>query len=194
MNLVKLSVRDSINELTSKIAKNEDIVIFVYADEKVIGHGIYEDLFDKQYCIDNNIAMLNANFPGGACVVFEGDINFLAYEHGHSELGKKITQKVNEFLHTKNINSEIIGNDIVIIENDIYYKVGSYASAWMNNDEGTETVMHISMSVDNDLIDIICKKFREKQPKGLNDYGITAKEIIDYLNENMEEFEGKLKF
>lgn len=192
MEILNLKTRDAVNTLVDSVKNNKEVMIFCHTDEKVIGHGVYEDLFDKDYCVENNIILLNANFPAGACVVFEGDINLIGYEYGFSDIGKRYIECVNNFLHTKGINSQIVGNDLIIEENGIENKVGSYASVWVNEDAGVETVAHISMNVDLPLIERICKKPMVKIPKALSDYGITEEEVIEYLNENMPELKNKL--
>lgn len=192
MEKVKFKVKEVADLLPIYIDENKEVLIFCHANDLAIGHGIYEDFFDKQYCEERNLPMLNANFPGGACVIFKGDINIMGYVYGFSDIAKRYIECANDFLHSKGIESEIIGNDLIIRDGETMYKVGSHASAWVNNDAGIEFVAHISMHVDNDLIQRICKKSVEKYPKALSDYGITEQEVIEYLNKNFEELKGQI--
>lgn len=190
MEIVKLPVRKTIKKIMNCVDLGKEVIILCLADETVIGHGIYEDAYDGEYCRKNKIPMLNANFSGGACVIFEGDINFVCCHKGFSDFGKRAIEVVREYLKQKGLPVTIEGNDLIVNEDNVRYKVGSTASTYINDDEFTETVVHISITVDNDLIERICRKPMEKIPKGLLDYKVTASEILKYLSENMVDFEG----
>ena len=190
MLVVNAPVREAVDTLNRCVLQEMPIIIVNHADEKVIGHGRDLTLFDIDYCEENNIVLLNANFSGGACVVFEDDVNIICYHEGFSDIGQRTLELVNSYLQDKGLNSSIIGNDLIITEDEILYKVGSFASVWINNDRGMETVIHFALNIDNELIERICKKPINKIPKSLSDYGITSQELLDFLWSNLEDLKG----
>lgn len=187
MKPLYLPVKEAVDTLVQSVIDDKETMIVCHADTKVIGHGRNESFFDKQYCIDNNIILLNANFDGGACVVFEDDVNVICYQYGFSDIGMRAMNIVNDYLKEKGLNSDVIGNDLIITEGETLYKVGSFASVWVNNDHGVETVIHFALNIDDELIRRICKKEVNKIPKSLSDYGITSKEILEVLENNLKE-------
>lgn len=173
--------------------EQKEVIVLNVAETKGICHGIYYDLFDKQLCEDMGLPMIDAKFPGGAIVVFEDDINISQCAYGFSEFGKRLMSCIADFLRSKKLNVEIDNNDVLIVDGESKYKVASYASCWHANDTITYTVAHISMGMDINLVQKICFKPMEKIPKALHDYGINSNDVLRYLNENMEEFKGKLE-
>lgn len=188
MKLLKLNVRDSVQKVLECTNTHEHTTILCISDEKVVGYGIYEDLVDLEKCKELNILTLPLAFKGGACVVFEDDINFLAVHSVESDFGKKIIVEVIKYLQTKGIQASLMGNDIVIYnEEEQYEKVGSYTKAWIEDGACAQFAVHLSFTVDNELIDQICTKNRIKIPTGLSKYEITREEILNHLYATIDE-------
>lgn len=132
--------------------------------------------YNKQYCENNNIKVLNTHSMGGVIVNFEGDICIGNYQPKHNNFGEKFLEEFAKWLEKKGINCIISNNDVLI---DGKYKVASYMSVFTNN--CLYTAIHISANMDINKIIDICTKPMVKIPKGLIDYGITSEEIKDYI-------------
>ena len=115
-------------------------------------------------------------YHGGALIIFPGDITLLEITNIPTDDVVFVLNSANNFLLSKGINSEIQGNDLMIGD----FKVGSYSQAKLQNGMW-ESGVHISMSVDNDLINKICTKETNKIPKGLLDFGINKEELKNYI-------------
>lgn len=147
--------------------------------------GLDEDI-NEDYCDKNNIPIFRVQRSGGAIVSNSGDFDFVIVD---KETNVKeippLFQRLIQLLDIKGVKFKIENNDILAIEEILNddgekvsqgYKVASYA--YRDVPGGTYTAMHISMSVDLELIKNICKKEMKKIPKGLNDFGIFAEDIV----------------
>lgn len=142
--------------------------------------------YNKQYCENNNIKVLNTHSMGGVIVNFEGDICIGNYQPTHNNFGEKFLQEFVCWLKEKKINCTISNNDVLV---DGKFKVASYMSVFKNN--CLYTAIHISVNMDINKIKLICLKEMIKVPKGLVDYGIKEKDVIDFSKSTITLLEGR---
>lgn len=179
---------EAIGQTDINVKNNVEALIYNVSETKGICHGTITELFNEELFEKYNLPSINAKFSGGAIVVFEGDVNVSQTKKGFSNFGRIFLQSANTYLKSKGLDSEVLGNDLIVHEGNILYKVGSFASCWVNNNEMLYTVIHLSNKVDLGLIKEICNKPMEKIPKGLTDYGITASEVLEYIKQTVDEF------
>jgi lipoate-protein ligase A len=92
-----------------------------------------------------------------------------------------LLQKIVELAVLKGYNAVIEKNDLLIEG----YKTASYSYRPVLG--GTYVAMHLSMSVNIDLIKNVCKKPMVKVPKGLNDFDIVEEDILKIIEDLNEE-------
>lgn len=162
--------------LNKYLLDKKDIVI-VTADELYILNG--QNDYDKDFCNNNNLTVLNTHPIGGTIINFAGDICIGNYQSQHNKFGHDFLETLQDFLSKKGIQSTISENDLLI---DGVYKIASYMSNY-TKEKCLYTAIHISINMDLELIKNICKKTMSKIPKGLSEYGITSDEMLNFLKE-----------
>lgn len=131
---------------------------------------------DFDYCKANKIPIFEVKRAGGAIVSNIGDFDFvIVNKYTLTDTVPALLRKIVALLHRRNLTAEISENDLLVEG----YKVASYS--YRSLPGGVYTAIHISMSVDMELIKNICKKEMKKVPKGLNDFGIYEEDILKLL-------------
>ena len=169
----KLEAKEFMEKLP-KVLK-EGGSIYHRASFPLVHVGIQSDI-NEEYCTKNKIPIFRVQRAGGTIVSNVGDFDFV---------------KVNKYTNMKNVPS-LLANICILLntkgfkaefqENDLLaegYKVASYSRISVPG--GVYTAMHISMSVNMDLIKNICKKEMIKVPRGLNDFGIYEEDILKLM-------------
>lgn len=128
-----------------------------------------------------NIEVLNTQHIGGCIINFKDDLCIYNFQEGFNNFGKNFIDSFCEYLVHKGFIANINNNDLLI--NDIY-KVASYMTR--NIDGILYTAIHISISVDLDLIKQICTKPMNKIPKGLIEFGITTEEVKNFIKKYLD--------
>lgn len=154
--------------------QTKNTTVVGYADETCILKGA--DSLNEDYCRAKGISVYKTHNFGGTIVNFKGDICIANYQTDFNKFGEKFLIDLSDWLKTKNINSTMSENDLLI---DGIYKVASFTSQYING--CLYTAIHISVNMDIELIKAICTKPMNKIPKGLTEYGITGKEIDEYV-------------
>ena len=140
--------------------------------------GLDQDI-NEDYCVDNDIPIFRVQRTGGAIVSNIGDFDFVIVNNNtNTQISPMIFGKLIHLLISRKINAKIEKNDLLCDG----YKVASYAYRTLPNGL-TYTAMHLSMSVNMELIKNICKKEMKKVPKGLNDFGIYEEDILKLMEE-----------
>lgn len=133
---------------------------------------------NEEYCIENNIPIFRVQRSGGAIVSSVGDFEFVIVDpKTNTKQMPLLLSKLVHLLVSRNLYVEINENDILVEG----HKVASWAYKIVPG--GIYTAMHISTSVDLEAIKHICKKEMKKIPKGLNDFGITLKDLEEIIYE-----------
>ena len=167
--MIKLKAQQFMQILPSIL--NNGGSIYHVAEFPLVHLGIEEDI-NEDYCKENNIPIFRVQRTGGAIVSNVGDFDFVTVDTVTDS--KKIPFLFSKLIHlliSKNLNAYFENNDLLIDGN----KVASYS--YRDVPGGIYTAMHISMSVNIELIKNICNKEMIKIPKGLNDFGITNEDI-----------------
>lgn len=125
--------------------------------------------------------------PGGACVVFPGDLSLCAVTRQETDLGCRALRAVAAYLGSRGLHLRQAGNDLLLYDpgDPQGRKVASYGSGWAGDDH-YQTVLHVSIGMDAALVERVCTKRREKIPGRLDQYGITAQEIWEAIRWTMQ--------
>jgi len=130
--------------------------------------------FNRQYCRENNIAVLHSPVAvtGGTVVFSVGDLTFnYVTKDAQSDWLGAVRQGICEYLAGKGLNATLDKNDILIDGKKV-----SGGSAGIQGGMRVESLFFAVVS-SAELIEKICLKKRTKQPASLQEYGITAQEI-----------------
>lgn len=172
-----IEFKEYINNLADYLTSKEEITVLVYGDKTYVLNG-RDNTLNKEYCLENDIDILETKHIGGTIINFKEDICVGNFQNDFNDFGDKFSEAIFKFLESKNLNVSKNGNDILI---DNEYKVCSYSSVNMNGK--LYTAFHISIGMDLGLIKEICVKEMKKIPKGLSDYGITTEEMVDLVKQ-----------
>ena len=156
---------------------NNGGAVYVRPTMPLVHLGLENDI-NEEYCLEHNIPIFKVERTGGAIVSNINDFDIIIV---NKDLNKDVLPKLFYRLicicNNKNLNFKMDKNDLLIDGR----KVASYAYRMLKNGL-TYLAMHLSMSVDLELINNICKKEMLKVPGGLVDFGITDSEILTILN------------
>ena len=120
------------------------------------------------------IPVWQAGHLGGSIVCFPGDLSICLTTWGDTvpDFGRKCMQACIDALNERHVNLTVDGNDVLAQRRKVASWAKSHSiSGWV------QTVAHFSVTVDIDLIRMLCTKPMKKNPGGLKDYGITADEL-----------------
>ena len=157
-------------------AKKQDCFIAVI-DETVVHYGL-DTNFNRNKALEYGIPMYDIKRKGGAIVASPGDVVYcFSLKENKPALNNKLRRFLANKLSLMNIPVEIVGNDLLVDNkkcfgfmgnkvNDMYFIGG-----------------HISIDCNLPLIEQICIKPIEKTPGGLGVYGVTTKDVVEWLQE-----------
>lgn len=171
--IIDKNIQEELNSLIS--TKTEDFIYCIYDNPVVFRSKTNEA--NVEYCIENNINIIDTGNMGGTIVASSGDIGLAILKYDGWKVGENIIQFLCDKLMSKVPNLRVDGNDLIGEEN---YKFASYASINVG-DRFIYTIVAISINPNIEHIKNICNKPMNKVPKGLSDYGITSEEIKDFI-------------
>lgn len=165
------------NELAK--TKAEGIVVAV-VESHWLATGVTAGTYDVSAQQRLNIPVFQSQHIGGTCVVFPGDLSLCELHHGLSNFGFLVVQGLETYLNGLGFRTHFDGNDLMLhfTTDDIWRKVASHGSGWISNGY-SQVVVHVSIGMDEHLVDTLCTKPCKKRPGGLGIYGITAEEIYN---------------
>lgn len=178
MNIVKLNETNLVEKIEEYLSNEIEIAFWGVPTKSSVFVGTNTNL-NKNFCLKNNIELLEFPNEGGVIVVSEGDfdIGFISKDINNN-FNYNFATKIKEYLNKKGLDAKFDGNDLILNEK---YKCGSFSSRRLGN--MLYSAFHISINVDLQMIKNICTKPMVKIPKGLSSYGISTEEIkILFLN------------
>ena len=173
------SIVPSINFMYSHNITNAACIVPI--EDLTVNYGRANDI-DINFCQNNNIPTFFINRGGGAIVLFPGNIAIDAIYTGTSyQIVFDFLSAFKQFLRTKNIESNIDGNDLIINNKKVIGVIGEVLPKPFLG--LTYIGISISINANAELINNICTKPMEKVPGALSDYGITTEEVMNWLLE-----------
>ena len=174
MEIIELTAQNVVTGITNIIKEQRECVVYgvPYNNYVFVGRNT-EDQYNKEYCEQHNIELLQFPNQGGVIVLSSGDFDIGHFSKDHDTgFNFKFAEVFINYLKNKGINASLEGNDILI---DNKYKCGSFSSRIYG--EILYSAFHISIGMNLDLISNICTKPMVKIPKGLREYGIDTEEV-----------------
>lgn len=143
---------------------------------------------DCEYCEENNIKLLPIPNEGGVIILSKGDVEIGIFKDNGWNVCNNFMKALCERLKEKIPNIEVVGNDLVI---DGKYKCVGSSSRNLGDAKKPYiyTAVHISLSINLELIKHICQKDMVKIPRGIGEYGYTTKEIVDIVTDIYKKLE-----
>lgn len=177
-----ITQNEVLEELKDGLQKQTKCVIVEYTADQV-NYG-FDDTPNFEYCKDNHIECVNIGRRGGTFVVNKGDIGFGYITKGlDNRVGELMYNEFADYLMGKGLNINQVSNDILVDG----YKVFGWASNYYKDFDAIYITAHFTLSVNLELINNICKKPMQKEPKGLSEFGINPNEIKDFIRSTMED-------
>lgn len=125
-------------------------------------------------CAELGIPVCKAGYLGGSIVCFPGDVSLCEISWGNSSFAPDTVDRAEKWLRDKGLTVTRDGNDVLVDDR----KVISWARA-TTLQGWCQSVVHFSVSSDEELIRKICTKEMVKRPGALSNYGITAGDILE---------------
>ena len=175
----------------------EHVNEYISSDETITPWGIYEqtevnyggDDCNVEYCEENNIPCYKSRDDGGCIVNFAGTINIADFRPSREGwVFPVFLNDFTEYLKSKGLNAEYDGNDVLI---DGYKVASGFGYNLPPNYQRQYTGLGFFFNQDVELIRHICLKPMVKEPKGLEEYGITTEECAEWAENWFEEFNKK---
>ena len=181
MREIKTSeIQKELTNLTQ--TKTEDMIWCVY--DRPIAFKSKENDVNEAYCIQNNVTIIETGNMGGTMVANAGDIGVAIIKKEGWSVGNDALHFICEKLKPKIPTIRTDNNDLITGEN---FKMGSFAS-FNVGDKVIYTIIDININPDITHIVNICSKPMNKIPKGLNDFGVTRDEVIQFLEDFGEKY------
>lgn len=178
-----ISQNEVLKELEEGLKAQSRCVIVSYINNQV-NYG-FNDKPNFEYCEKHNIPCANIGRMGGTFVVNKGDIGFGYITKGlNNTIGFSLYNEFTKFLQEKGLNAVKQDNDILIDG----FKVFGWASYYYKEFDAIYITAHMTLSVNIELIKNICTKPMNKVPKGLNNFGVTRDEVIQFLEDFGEKY------
>ncbi|MBQ8331130.1 MAG: hypothetical protein IJX94_01355 [Clostridia bacterium] len=172
-------VADAMKEITQ--TGGEGLIVEIAADPW-LATGRIDGTYSEEARQDLGIPLFHAKHYGGTCVVFPGDLSLCEMRLTQSDFGKRAIHAVKEFLKSLGLHVALDGNDLMLYspEENEKFKVASYGSGSFGGGH-YQTVVHVSIGMDEELVKRLCTKNQKKKPRGLDRYGVTAQAVYEVI-------------
>lgn len=127
------------------------------------------------------IPVWTAEHKGGSIVCFDGDLSLCLLKRGNNSYGFEWMNVCARLLEKAGADVGFDGNDLLADGK----KVASWASAALPNG-WMQTVAHFSVSIDIEIVKMLCTKPMLKVPGALSEYGIDAEMIWNAISSEMQ--------
>lgn len=144
-----------------------DACYILQNDHILIAGSKKENIVNFEEIKKNNIPFISENMNSGALIIFPEDISIGVYILKENNLGEQVLNAVQQYLYKKDIITKRDSNDLMAYSptHDDWFKIASYASSKFGL--YLVYVIHISINMDEDLVQKICIKKTTKRPGGL---------------------------
>lgn len=185
MKIIELNSKNIVDGFNDVISKRKECCVYGIPDNNFIYVGRGNTINDE-FAKKHNVKVLEIPNEGGTIVISKGDLDYGIFKYDGFNIIDGLLKYAVECLKVKIKGIYLDGNDLIVEENGVKYKLGSGSSRDLGN-RYIYTALHFSVNVDVDLIKGICKKEMIKIPKALSDYGIDAKKLYDMMKNKLEE-------
>lgn len=185
MKIIELTAQNILDRFNDVISNRKQCFVYGIPDNNYVFPGT-NNIIDEKFCTSRDVKLLPIPNQGGVIVLSKGDVEIGIFKDNGWDVCENYMKALCDKLKEKVTNIEVDGNDLII---DRKYKCVGSSSRNLGDAKNPYiyTAIHISLSVDLELIQHICKKEMVKIPKGLGDYGITTEEIVDLVTKLAKE-------
>lgn len=169
---IKKFLNDNFKDCMNDAIFNKKEVLYYGSSNKTLVLSCNNNLTNIKFCQKNEIEVFCVPNVGSTIVAFAGDFEIAYFCKTDDNFLDNFVKNLTNLLVSKGFDATFDGNDVLI---DKKFKVCAVAKSVVN--QIYYTAIHVSMMVETDLIDKICLKKREKEPKGLLDFGVSREEI-----------------
>lgn len=179
MKIIELTAQNILDGFKDVISNRKQCFVYGIPDNNYVFPGT-NNIIDEEFCTSRDVKLLPIPNQGGVIVLSKGDVEIGIFKDNGWDICLNYMTELCKRLKQKIPNIEVDGNDLVI---DGKYKCVGSSSRNLGDAKNPYiyTAIHISLSVDMELIQHICKKEMVKIPKGLSEYGITTDEVVDMI-------------
>lgn len=173
----------------SLIINKEEGLTVAISTETAFAVGVEPDTVNREAVDQMGDVVYDGFWKGGTCVVFEGDLSFCMISNDVTDFSVRCIGEIQKYLIMKGLTIRKQGNDLLWYKSKWSgecYKVASCGSAVLENGMH-ESVVHLSIGMDEEVIKAVCTKPVTKTPHGLKEQGITAEETLAYLRNVLPE-------
>ena len=187
MDIYEVNFTQAVERATTLASEHKDGLLVIVSDKLGLATGRTADTYSEAVRQEYNIPIFHSEYIGGTIVVFPDDISFLELSLSYSDFGEQVVNAVKDYLLSVGLKVRNFGNDLMLYsdEENEWFKVASYGSGWISKGY-MQTVIHISIGMDEELVDRICTKPCKKKPRGLSRYGITAQAIYNAIKPTID--------
>lgn len=167
---------------------------YIASDETITAWCIYEDTevnysgddCDLEACKELGIPAYHSRDDGGCIVNFKGTINIADFRKAKEWVFHAFCKDFAEWLKGKGLNAEYDTNDVLI---DGYKVASGFGYNLAPDYQRQYTGLGMFFNSDPDIIRRICKKPMDKEPKGLEQYGITTDDCVEFMEAWFEKYD-----
>lgn len=181
MIIEELKIDTFENTISDNISKKQECVLYSLIPSNIVYKG--KGTIDEDYAQEHGYIVYNSVDFGGGLVATKNDLVLVIIKKEGWLIGLNLIETLINYLKQKGINATLENNDVII---DDIYKVASFSSTNIGN-RFIYTGLQCTFNPNVEDIKNICKyKPMKKIPKGLSDYNITSKELLEILLDKFE--------
>lgn len=168
-------------------SSNDTITVWGIYEETQVNYG--GDDCNIEYCREHNIPCYKSRDDGGCIVNGPGTINIADFRPSvEGWIFPLFLNDFTQYLKDKKLNAEYDGNDVLI---DGYKVASGFGYNLSPEYKRQYTGLGFFFNTDEELIRHICTKPMVKKPKGLEQFGITTEECVEWMMNWFENFNKK---
>ena len=180
MKPLKVSQTEWLEEATKYIQGGLHRTAYLVVDTPIVG--VYRKTqVDEETCKSLGYEVVETYNNASTVIHSKGDFLFGHFAEPDNGWYDRFIAYFVEWLKDKGLNADFVSNDIVV---DGFKVCGMAVTRYGRIDY---TAGFISLNVNLDHINAICRKPMVKVPKGLSDYGITTEEVAEMFLEFCKE-------
>ncbi len=186
MEIKKLNAEDAFAEIARLEREKENGVVVNIAEKHWIGSAPDDAFGDTVQ--EYNMPVFHSDYRLGMVdIVFPGDLCICVVEKNRSRAGDRILRAACDYLTARGIPAGVNGSDFLIMDMVArkLYKIGSYGDLPVGG--MWEVTVHISIHADMELITACRDEPPEMTRVGLDEYGITAEELLTAISGEIKE-------
>lgn len=187
MNIYEVNFTKAAEKAIALASEGKEGLMVAISDNLWLATGRTEGTYSEAVRQEFDIPVFHSEHIGGTCVVFPNDLSFCELSLSYSDFGKRAINAIKNYLTNFGLVVRLDGNDLMLYsaEEKEWFKVASYGSGWLSKGY-MQTVVHVSIGMDEELVSRLCTKPCQKNPRGLAQYGITAQAVYEVIKPIIE--------